>query len=384
MAGPALLKTNHREGWATVIRMAFFENQQGTKRTGDALADTAGNPGHGGMAILHNFPLIKFQHSGWCVPRERLLRMLVVGFALLIFTGPAFGYVLFGEHLLDRMSRRLGNGTKGFMVKAVIAAQNRPCDAIMDAGVPETPDTLLQGTAWYGAAGAFRMEIRSGDTDNIYVDHTSGALTIIDGAIRSTKENELLRYKAPLLSQDRDQLISRLTRLGIDTATSSLGRLGDTVAYVVGASYPDESVSQLWLDKESFLPVRLLLVSPRSTRPGLRPIVSQHTAAKPPPATIDIRYRNWAEQDGIRYPMRIEVNENSRVLQVICVTRVERKNSFPDNFFDITTLKAEYPMAEGFGDTGTARPPEISDDDMDNVQQTIEDFKKLYQSTTGE
>jgi len=53
---------------------------------------------------------------------------------------------------------------------------------------------------------------------------------------------------------------------------------------------------------------------------------------------------------------------------------VKRKDSFPDNFFDITALKTQYPM--GGLDNVDAAP--LAEDASD-VQQTIEGFKKLYQ-----
>ncbi|MDY6823926.1 MAG: hypothetical protein SWH68_09080 [Thermodesulfobacteriota bacterium] len=293
----------------------------------------------------------------------------------LLYLPPAFGYVLYGEHLIERMVHRLDSGAKGFVVREVIASEINPCDAIVDG---DSEAQAKKGIAWYRPAGDFRAEVQSGKAQNIYVAASGEALTIIDGKIRGTAENNLLRYTAPLLYHEREPLVERMKAMGIDTTVSSLGRMGDTIVYVVGAEYPDETVSQLWLDRESFLPVRLMLVpSPQRTAThAAAPLAMHLSEGRNAGATIDIRYQNWARQNAIRYPMRILIHENSRLMRVICATGVERKDSFPDDFFDITTLKARYPMAETIGGGEAAAQPT---DEADDVQQTIEDFKKLYQ-----
>ncbi|MDY6903865.1 MAG: hypothetical protein SWH61_04190 [Thermodesulfobacteriota bacterium] len=288
-------------------------------------------------------------------------------------TGPASGYVLYGEHLLDRMNQRLYTGASGFMVEQSISAQSGSCEMILAPDPEAALNNPIHGNAWFGTDGAFRMEVQTGSSRNIYVTQDKEALTIIDGAIRGTRENPLLHYKTPLLCQDHSQLSNRLTDMGINTTISSLGRTSDNqVAYVIGARFPDASVSQLWVDKTTFLPIRLLLISSQNMGSAAP---AANTKLQNPVESIDIHYENWARQNGIRYPMRIVIFENSRLVRVICAAGVERKDSFPDNFFDIRTLKTRYPVAEALeGTEATALPG-----DTDDVHQTIEDFKKLYQ-----
>jgi outer membrane lipoprotein-sorting protein len=53
---------------------------------------------------------------------------------------------------------------------------------------------------------------------------------------------------------------STLRERGVDLGVVHLGRLGSTVCWVIGAKAEDPARPQLWVDKETFLPVRWIVL----------------------------------------------------------------------------------------------------------------------------
>ncbi len=88
------------------------------------------------------------------------------------------------------------------------------------------------------------------------------SLTAVNGKIVDEPENVFDRYKDILLYHSRETLHVKLNWLGVEVSLTSLGRFQDKIAFVIGAQYPEESRSQLWVDKETFRPIRWLLVNP--------------------------------------------------------------------------------------------------------------------------
>ncbi|MEZ4578569.1 MAG: hypothetical protein R2875_11315 [Desulfobacterales bacterium] len=59
---------------------------------------------------------------------------------------------------------------------------------------------------------------------------------------------------------------------------------------IIGAQYPDESVPQIWLDKETFRPMRWIVES---------------SGDPENPKYSEILYRNWTRHSGAWYPSEI-------------------------------------------------------------------------------
>ena len=86
------------------------------------------------------------------------------------------------------------------------------------------------------------------------------------------------------------------------------------MVFVLGARYPDESVSQLAIDKETFLPVRLLLVDRgrdcRRQAPG------------------DF-YRNWQKVQSGWFPFQVDFTINGRLAREIRVADLRTQSVHP-------------------------------------------------------
>jgi hypothetical protein len=115
--------------------------------------------------------------------------------------------------------------------------------------------------------------------------------------------------------------------MGVDVQVSSLGRLEDHYCYVVGARFPNEDVAQLWVDKDTFLPFRLLLPS---------------SALQPEAGPVEIRYRNWTFVEGAAYPMHVVLMQDHQVMEEARVDRVQVNPVLNSDVFDTAFLRQQW------------------------------------------
>jgi hypothetical protein len=192
----------------------------------------------------------------------------------------------------------------------------------------------------------------------IHVDTLDNVLTVVDGHVSLQDESRFDRYPDLLLFHSRTLLQERLARRGIDTMVTSLGRFDGEPVYILGAQYPDMTTPQIWIDKETFWPLRLLI--PMSDREGNTSI-------------LEFRYLLWQKNQKLWYPMRIECYEDDQLIREMTVSQMVVNPSIPDGFFDIEGLAWQYG-----GDF--YREEELpTSDPQDDIQKALDDFKKRYE-----
>ena len=127
---------------------------------------------------------------------------------------------------------------------------------------------------------------------------------------------------------------------------------------MLGAQYPDETVPQLWLDKETFRPMRWLL------KPASAGNLSE---------ALEVRYGDWRKVSSIWYPERIEFYLGDRLLRRMQVQRTRVNPKFSNRLFDVAYLKSIYPYA--------AVPPPAQGESggKNDIQRTIDRFRKLFE-----
>ena len=277
-----------------------------------------------------------------------LILTLILPFYPSLTAPPSHAYVLHGYHLLDLMRREMGTARSLQVVqKLTIQESVLPTDAV-----------AVQETLSYRFPVAFRSEFASAAGEHIQIFSNGKALTVVDGRIVSDTESELDHYKDIFLFNTRELLINRLSQLGVAVDVSSLGRFQGRIAYVLGAQYPDETVPQLWLDKETFRPVRWLL------KPASAGTLSE---------ALEVRYGDWRKVSSIWYPERIEFYQGDRLLRRMQVQRTRVNPAFSKRLFDVAYLKSIYPYA-------AVPPPEQGESGAKNdVQRTIDRFRKLFE-----
>jgi len=273
-----------------------------------------------------------------------LVCISMLGFPLSV----SHAYVLEGNHILYLTAKNLKSRSKLSVAQILTIYQNGSHGTTAE----------LEETVHYEFPDQFRSDLVFGQTVRVHVFSKGKAVTIINDSAASDPESGMDHFKDPLLFRNWKLLEERLSLLGVDTSISSLGRFKDRICYIVGAKYPDETLPQVWVDKETFLPVRYLLVE--QSVPNIDSI-------------IEFRYLNWMETDKTWYPMRVEAYVNEKPVRTIEVKHIETNPVFEKNLFDIPQLRSVYPSSI----------PQTHDlheeDDLEKVQQSIEDFKKRFE-----
>lgn len=259
----------------------------------------------------------------------------------------ATAYVLPAPHILELVVQNGGRAKTLKVIQHVAVYPERE----QDAAIP------LAETLRYRFPDRFRADIEAEHLRRIHMLSGESVLTVLDGHIAGGDENWFDHYKDILLFRSRQTLMNGLIRRGIDTRISSLGRLDGRIAFVIGARYPETAVPQLWVDKDTFRPIRWIL---------------SRNGAGLPDDFLDVRFDEWKMTRGFWYPMHIAFYQDQRLLRDIRVEDVVVDPGFDESLFDVEKVRIAHrgpavPAAEGGGDK------EIGD-----VQKVIDDFSKIY------
>jgi hypothetical protein len=268
--------------------------------------------------------------------------------AVALSASAVWAYVLHPLHLLELMTSEMGQA------KTLMVSQRL---VINESELPERT-IALQETVMYFFPDGFRSEITSNIAQRIHVVDRGRSATIIDAKLVADREGDFDRYKDLFLYNSRDLLEARLRQLGVDTSISSLGKYQGRIGYVIGAQYPDETVAQLWLDKNTFKPFRWLL------RPGLY---------GDPAGGLEVHYYGWRQFEKIWYPARIEFYQGEQLLRTILVQDVQVNPELDGELFDVRRLRAQYPRG------GAQLPPAADSGEQSDVQETVERFQRLFE-----
>ena len=260
----------------------------------------------------------------------------------------AAGYVLPGPFVLEQMAHNLAGSSTLRVTQKV---------TVEDPTVSTEP-LILDETLSYIFPDQFRSEMVYQNSQRIHVSSHEQALTIVDGKITADPDGRFERYKDLLLHNSARLLTRTLVENGVDVGVTSLGRSGDQIVYVIGAQYPDDSVSQVWVDQDQFLPLRWLTVRqiPGSADPGDR---------------WEFVYGAWQKVDGVFYPFHIETYHNGQLIRSIRVSMVDANAVIDQKNMSIAHLRSIYQEAQP-----PALPESRPDTGADGVQRTVEDFGK--------
>lgn len=277
-------------------------------------------------------------------------RYLLVCLVVTCWLGTAGAYVLEGPHVLELMVKKLKGASTLHIQQQVV---------IEDPMVSPLPVTLAENL-YYNYPDRFRSETLHNNTQRILVTTPGQVLTVVDNAIASSEEGRFDRYKDPLLYLSRKLLHQILATHGVDVGLTSLGRWDDQLVYIIGAQYPDESVSQVWVDKERFLPLRWINFFPAESE-------------SEPPERLEFIYRNWQKQGGVWYPHQIETHHNQQRVRLAQVMNVSSNVPLQAELFNISHLMTLYqPVEEPMQDDQAGQTQ------MDEVERTIDSFKKKF------
>ncbi len=289
--------------------------------------------------------------------RNGLWYARLLGFVLaigLMVSGQAGAYVLEGPHVLELMTRKKKPPQTLLVEQQVV---------IEDPTLSDQP-VELDETVRYSFPDTFRSDTRHEQTHRILVVAHSQVLIVVDDQIISNQQGRFDRYKDVLLYRSRSLLHKALIEQQVDVGQTSLGRWDDNIVVVIGAEYPDESVSQLWVDKELFLPLRWIIVNP-----GESTDESNGQRAD----RLEFIYRDWRKMNNVWYPMQIETTLNQKRIRMVRVKTVQKNPVLEAELFDISDMMTRYETAE----EETSQPE--TESELDEVDRTIEEFRKKFE-----
>jgi len=267
---------------------------------------------------------------------------LLIGAFVMIQAVQAAAFIPPGAHILESMIRNMG------AFKSLSATQEV-------TGLPEHPAPVNE-------------VLRFLSTGNIRIDRTAETfqqIILFQSGIKSTAENGVFqeikltfadRYLDLLVYRNMDLLESRLDQYPIDISVSSLGRFESKPMWIIGEIYPDESRPQIWVDKDSMLPFRILFVETGNGSSGSR---------------IDIRFMDWKPVQTTWYPFKILIYRNKSQVVTINIQNVDINVAMPADTFERQTGRNESPQPsepEGY----------IRSQDMDAVKKTIDRLKEQF------
>lgn len=281
-------------------------------------------------------------------PRASYLVCAFITFIVFGLSAASHSYVLPAKQILSFMVEQLGSArTFEVLQKTVIY------DPALEGGMRELDETL-----YYRYPDRFRCEVSTPGGEQVRVVGPEGAIFVTDGKIISETENRFDHFKDLLLYRQAELLLKRLSQLDINLDVVSLGRYKDKIAYVIGAKYPDESVPQVWIEKNTFRPIRYVV---KGGGPNDVPLE-------------EIEYADYMRLGRDRwYPARIMFFQNGRLAKMYVLKTSRVNPELPDQLFDIAYLKTVYqPVAP-------VQPSPAPSSEMDEVKKTIRDFTKAFE-----
>jgi len=276
-----------------------------------------------------------------------LRRPIVVAVILLTFVlgQRVQAYILRGPHLLSLMTQQYGRAKSLMVTQKVQFFGQSSGDVIAEA----------EETLRYVFPSAFRSDSTSQNATRIHLMSNGRTLTVIDDKIVVNDETLFDLYKDILLYRSRELLERRLTFAGVDTSLTCLGRFKGRIAVVLGAEKAQERVSQLWVDKETFRPIRWIFVS---------------SSAETPETVMEIRYGDWRKVKRTWYPMLVGIYRDGELTREIKVAALRVNAAFPKRMFDPEYMEATYHQSVSEHQEGSV------DGELSEIEKTINEFRK--------
>jgi hypothetical protein len=290
--------------------------------------------------IIMGYPLMPLRHT-------RKIAIFCLMALLSLTMGTTHAYILRGPHILELMTRKFGQ-PKNMLVKQQVLFFN----------TGETGTTVADETLRYVFPEVFRSDTQSENARRIHLTTGGESMTVIDGKLAGKDERVFDLYKDLMFYRSRVQLEDRLSTLGVDMSVVAYGRFEDKIAFVIGAERPDDPVPQVWVDKESFLPVRWLM---KADDADARTV------------DLEIRYADWRQIEHVWYPMQVVYYQDGKPVREINVESLSTNLTFPMELFDMERLRQKLVSAASEVKEGSVSG------EINEIEKSIDEFRKKFE-----
>ncbi|HOX43595.1 MAG TPA: hypothetical protein PK668_08355 [Myxococcota bacterium] len=228
-------------------------------------------------------------------------RALIAGLLSLCAAAPALAYIPHVDWLMERLAEK----------RAVLKLHQLKVElrCSPDGSAPK-PEVLYLKTT-----GVVRRERADGSLEICRAGKCR--LRQADGKVVERPEWAYLQYLYFADGSGTAQRFERLlAALKVDTKVSTLSRFNARIAWVVGAKEWERDRPQLWLDKDSYLPLRLMV------RDG--------------GSIVDLVWRGWGSRaTGDWFPASLEVHRDGKPVELCEAASVESRLEMPDELFQL-------------------------------------------------
>jgi hypothetical protein len=278
---------------------------------------------------------------------KRSVLYLVLACIVLGLAGAGDAYVLPAEQILNFMIDQFRSArTLVILQKTVVY------DPSVEGGMQELDEAL-----YYQFPDRFRREMSTEWGEQVRVVGPEGALFVTDGKIIAEREDSFDHFKDLFLYRKGGLLLNKLFQLGVNLDVVSLGRYKERIAYVIGANYPDESVPQVWIEKNTFRPIRYI---PKGRSKGVNLEEIEYADYMP------LDKKGW-------YPSRIFFYRDGELARMYVLKTFQINSKLPHELFDVGYLKTVYQPIT------SSQPQPLPTSGLDEVQKAINDFRKTFE-----
>lgn len=240
------------------------------------------------------------------------IRAVLIGsavwLAVVSVSSQTLAYVPVADHLLVLAASRLDDPAPS------VVRQVRILTAPAPGQIPlQYPEVL-----YIRFPGAFRSELTTEEGRRVVVERSGLRWTAAGGGL-AEPASEPMDLAIRLLAHNRPEGMARvLAAEGVDLTVTSLGRFEGRLGFVLGARYPDESVPQIWFDRDTLLPFRWLMLRPTADGSFQR---------------TEIRYFAWQKTGNLRYPHIMSCYQDEQLVSEVRVEHVQSPAEVPDSLF---------------------------------------------------
>lgn len=236
---------------------------------------------------------------------------------------------------------------------------------VAETAVSNPPTPLIEALT-YQLPGGFRSEIRSEAIQRLYLEVDAAAVLTVDGRLVPMGGSWFESFKDLLFFNRRLDLHRQLALKGVDVAVASLGLWDERPVHVLGAYFPDAAPAQIWVDKESLLPVRWL---------WNRAAEGAQLASQSGRQHFEIRYDRWQRFGKRRYPLRVQFFENHELVRTLSAEAVVVNAEVEAGLMDLEAVRRlALPPLDDLPLAGEETDPAVEE-----IQEALDIFKKRFE-----
>jgi len=175
------------------------------------------------------------------------------------------------------------------------------------------------------APDQFRAVLRLPGGTQVAVRNKDQVALAWRGRLAGRKLSPLMAYLAPFMCRTAKQAQAMLKGFRIRALSLGLALARPRIAMIIGATTHNPSAPQLWLDKDHFFPLRLVVPTEN------------------PELVLTIRYEGYNRDWGWWLPRRITVRLGNRVVRRMEITSVAQLTRVPPGLFNAAKMIDDLP-----------------------------------------